>query len=88
MQATFFWALGALFFVLQFATVTWLLRQRHAVVPGSAEAAAVQGELVWALVPAALLVALGLMAGGLGQADWARPRSPSVAPASKSVPPP
>ncbi len=74
MQATTFWALSALFLLLQIALVGWLLRQRRALLPGSREAAVVQTELVWTLVPAALVVALALMAAGLGRASWSRPR--------------
>ncbi len=74
MQATTFWALSALFLLSQLALVGWLLRHRRTTVPGSREAAVIQTELVWTMVPAALVVALALMAAGLGRANWSRPR--------------
>lgn len=75
MQATLFWLTGGAFFALQIGTLLYLLYAA----PGTG-AAATEGrrrrvEIVWTLVPAALLVAVVLMMSGFTASSWSRVRA-------------
>lgn len=70
-QASVFWLCGVLFFAVQIGVLVALLRARHA----RRDAASHPAEIVWTLVPAALLAALALMASGLTEPSWSRVRS-------------
>ena len=60
MQTEIFWICGAVFFAVQIRTLLSLLRQRRQA--DAENAAAIHSEIVWTLVPAALVTAIALMA--------------------------
>jgi hypothetical protein len=73
-QATLFWLTGGAFFALQIGTLLYLLYARPAAGLASAEDRRRRVEIVWTLVPAALLVAVALMIGGFTGSRWSRVR--------------
>jgi heme/copper-type cytochrome/quinol oxidase subunit 2 len=75
-QATIFWLVGVAFFAVQAATLLYLLRTRR--VPSGREDEGRRVEIVWTLVPAAMLAALVLMVSGLTRGTWTRVRDGSA----------
>jgi len=71
-QTTIFWLVGAAFFAVQAATLGYLLRARRSATGGNDEGRRV--EIVWTLVPAAVLAALVLMMSGLTASSWTHVR--------------
>jgi formate-dependent nitrite reductase membrane component NrfD len=71
-QAVIFWLVGIAFFAAQAATLGYLLRTRRSTA-GSASACR-RVEIVWTLVPAAVIAALVLMTSGLTRPAWTQVR--------------
>jgi heme/copper-type cytochrome/quinol oxidase subunit 2 len=82
-QAAIFWLSGIGFFALQAAMLVYLLRARHSGTPGDETR---RVEVVWTLVPAAVLAALVLMMSGLTQGSWSRVRGDTPPLASAAAP--
>jgi len=78
-QAAVFWLTGGAFFALQLGMLLYLLYAgpRTGLVAGEARRRRV--EMVWTLVPAALLVAVVLMVAGLTGSSWSRVRATAEA---------
>lgn len=72
LQAAIFWTTGAAFFALQASTIGYLLWARRA--PDRRR----QVEVVWTIIPAAVLAALALMVSGLTASSWSRVRGGSA----------
>ena len=75
MQATLFWLTGGAFFVLQIGMLLYLLYASPAAGLAPSEARRRRVEIVWTLVPAALLVAVVLMMSGFTGSSWSRVRA-------------
>ena len=75
MQATLFWLTGVAFFALQIGMLLYLLYARPAMGRAASEARRRRVEIVWTLVPAALLVAVVLMVSGFTSSSWSRVRA-------------
>jgi heme/copper-type cytochrome/quinol oxidase subunit 2 len=84
-QATLFWLFGGAFFVLQTGMLLYLLYASPARGLASSEARRRRVEIVWTLVPAALLVAVVLMISGLTASSWSRVRSAGASPVARLV---
>jgi len=69
-----FWISGVAFFAYQSAVLARLVAERGASVPAENRHER-DVEMVWTLVPAALVVALALMLAGFVDGDWARSRT-------------
>jgi choline-glycine betaine transporter len=82
LQTTIFWLVGIAFFAVQATTLGYLLRARRSAA-GADEGRRV--EIVWTLVPAAVLAALVLMMSGLTGRSWTHVRG-SVAPLASRLP--
>lgn len=80
MQATLFWLFGGAFFALQTGMLLYLLYAGPGTGLASSEARRRRVEIVWTLVPAALLVAVVLMISGLTGSSWSRVRSGGTSP--------
>ena len=74
MQATLFWLTGGAFFALQIGMLLYLLYASPARGLAASEARQRRVEIVWTLVPAALLVAVVLMVSGFTSSSWSRVR--------------
>lgn len=74
MQATLFWLTGVAFFALQIGMLLYLLYARPTTGLAASEARRRRVEIVWTLVPAALLVAVVLMVSGFTSSSWSRVR--------------
>lgn len=85
MQAAIFWTTGAAFFALQAAMIGYLLRARRAAAARRQPDRRRQVEVVWTIVPAAVLAALALMVSGLTASSWSQVRSATapLAPAAR-----
>mgnify|MGYP006184470885 CR=1 FL=1 len=59
MQTNIFWISGIVFFAVQIRILLSLLRQRRQADPSRSEA--IHTEIVWTLVPAALVTAIAIM---------------------------
>jgi hypothetical protein len=81
-QATLFWLTGGAFFALQTGILLYLLYASPAQEPADTEGRRRRVEIVWTLVPAALLVAVVLMMSGFTGSSWSRVRAagPGTAP--------
>jgi heme/copper-type cytochrome/quinol oxidase subunit 2 len=86
MQNAIFWTTAGTFLVAQLGTLLYLIVTRHREVPGSSGAQARSVEIVWTLVPAALLVVLVLMMGGWLEAGWSQRRDVASTDRSSSAP--
>ncbi len=75
MQATLFWLSGGAFFALQIGMLLYLLYASPRAGLALPEARRRRVEIVWTLVPAALLVAVVLMMSGLTGSSWSRVRA-------------
>ncbi|HZR79656.1 MAG TPA: cytochrome c oxidase subunit II transmembrane domain-containing protein [Candidatus Binatia bacterium] len=73
MQSSIFWLTGIAFFAVQAAMLLHLLRARRS--PASAGDEGRRVEIVWTLVPAAVLAALALMTTGLTRGPGTQPRA-------------
>ena len=74
LEAAIFWTTGAAFFALQAATIGYLLWSRRAARARREPDRRRQVEVVWTIVPAAVLAALALMVSGLTAGSWSRVR--------------
>jgi hypothetical protein len=74
-QATVFWLTGGAFFALQLGMLLYLLYAGPRAGLAADEARRRRVEMVWTLVPAALLVAVVLMVAGLTGSSWSRVRA-------------
>jgi len=81
-QATLFWLTGGAFFALQIGTLLYLLYASPSRGLAPTEGRRRRVEIVWTLVPAALLVAVVLMMSGFTGSSWSRVRAggPGAAP--------
>lgn len=70
LQTKIFWICGVVFFAVQIQILLSLLRQRRQADAGRAEA--IHAEIVWTLVPAALVTAIALMAWQQGPLERAK----------------
>lgn len=74
MQATLFWLTGGAFFALQLGILLHLLYASPPAGLAPSEVRRRRVEIVWTLVPAALLVAVVLMVSGLTESPSTRVR--------------
>jgi hypothetical protein len=79
-QATLFWLFGGAFFALQIGMLLYLLYASPTTGLGLSEARRRRVEVIWTLVPAALLVAVVLMMRGFTGSSWSRVRAAGDAP--------
>jgi heme/copper-type cytochrome/quinol oxidase subunit 2 len=77
LETAIFWFSGILFFVVQAWILLRLLKARR--VHDPARSAAIHAEIVWTLVPAALVAAIALMAGDRMQSPGPTELRPVVA---------
>lgn len=69
MQTKIFWICGVIFFAVQIQILLSLLRQRR--LADAARSEAIHTEIIWTLVPAALVTAIALMAWQQGPLERA-----------------
>ena len=69
MQTKIFWICGVVFFAVQIQILLSLLRQRR--LADTARSEAIHAEIIWTLVPAALVTAIALMAWQQGPLERA-----------------
>jgi heme/copper-type cytochrome/quinol oxidase subunit 2 len=69
LQTKIFWMCGVIFFAVQIQILLSLLRQRR--LADTARSEAIHAEIIWTLVPAALVTAIALMAWQQGPLERA-----------------
>jgi heme/copper-type cytochrome/quinol oxidase subunit 2 len=69
LQTKIFWICGVIFFAVQIQILLSLLRQRR--LADAARSEAIHTEIIWTLVPAALVTAIALMAWQQGPLERA-----------------
>ncbi len=77
MQVALFWLTGGAFFALQLGMLLYLLYAGPISGLATGERRRCRVEMIWTLVPAALLVAIVLMVAGFTGSSWARVRATS-----------